>query len=246
MIWRLSPAYALRASGRSAADRGIRSLADFDITRWMGRQSSGRQERPVLCAHPLGATRMGRPGVAVHLRHRRHRQRTGAGPSGCQRQRGDRRRRQRDPAVPGHRAGGRAAAARGTGAAPRPQGAVRHSSATRSSSWSASASSGRLMPPTCSSLSAADRFQPRAPRPERAPNVTLNTTSVAGRTADRRGCLFNAERDAIQVCDCRARLHSGVQDAMRSRALALLEASGWCSSVQGAADTRTAQVRSLR
>jgi hypothetical protein len=106
---------------------------------------------------------------------------------------------------------------------------------------------GPLVPPTCSLLSAADRFQPRASRPERSsPIVTPNTTSVARRTADRRGCLFNAERDAIQVCDCRARLHGEVQDAMRSRALALLETSGWCSSVQGAADTLTAQVRSLR
>ena len=172
MIWRLSPAYALRASGRSAADRGIRSSADFDITRWMGRQFPGRQERPVLCAHPLGATQMGRPGVA---------------------------------AVPGDRAGGRAAAARGTDAAPRPQGAVRH-----------------LRQPDHRAGAHQRRWVAYATHLFSTPNEMPFRSATAGPIAER------------------------VQDAMRSRALALLEASGWCSSVQGAADTRTAQVRSLR
>jgi hypothetical protein len=53
MIWRLSPAYALRASGRSAADRGIRSSADFDITRWMERQSPAAGTPGTLCS-PTG------------------------------------------------------------------------------------------------------------------------------------------------------------------------------------------------
>lgn len=110
---------------------------------------------------------------------------------------GDRRRRQHDPAVPGHRAGGRAAAARGAGAAPRSQG-LSDIFGNQIIELERIRVVGSPMPPTCSSLSAADRFQRRAPSPERPPNVTLNTTSVAGRTADRRGCLFNAERDAIQ------------------------------------------------